>query len=97
ADILRYVGSGRFDAGIPQLFRALSQSKDADPTIREFSQLMLARWMLETKHGREIYEQHLRELDQGTEPLYPAQRQFLTARLASVPSIAQMQGWEEEA
>jgi thiol-disulfide isomerase/thioredoxin len=97
ADILRYAASGRFDPSVRQLFSTLKQSKDADPTIREFSQLMLARWMLETKHGREIYEQHLRELDKGTEPLYPTQRQFLTMRLATVPTMDQMQGWEEEA
>jgi thiol-disulfide isomerase/thioredoxin len=97
AEILRYVGSGRFDPSTEQLFRGLGQAEGADATTREFSQLMFARWMLDTRHGREIYEQHLRELDQGTEALYPTQRQFVTMRLAAMPTMAQMQGWEEQA
>ncbi|MGI8979695.1 MAG: TlpA family protein disulfide reductase [Pirellulaceae bacterium] len=96
-DILRLTNSGAFEPRCEQLFRALGVSPDADASVRDFSKLMFAEWLLGWKHGREYTEQRIRELDQGAEPQFPTERKFFAERLAVLPNAAQMKDWEKEA
>lgn len=95
--ILKNVASGRFEPQCEPLYRTLSESRDADATLRASSRLMLARWMLGWKQARGMSERRLQELQKGAEPDFPTEREFYVERLETLPTALQMQGWEKEA
>jgi thiol-disulfide isomerase/thioredoxin len=97
ASILGHVRFGRFDPQCEEFLRALSKAQNANPTVRELSKIMLAGWMLEIKHAREHLERRLQELKNGAEPEIPAEREMFAETLTTLPTFAQMAGWEKEA
>jgi thiol-disulfide isomerase/thioredoxin len=89
-EILRYLENGAMDPAIEGLLRQLSEDPQADVAVREFSKLLLARWMLHCRDLQDIYARRVESLEGGAEEKWPTEKkdgQELLAQLAAIPEL----------
>lgn len=96
-EALRHLDRGDFEPGTEAVLRELSAESKGNATTRQFSSLMLARWMLSARDSREYIEQRVRELKNGAEPRYRNEGKNLELRLLNLPKAEQLRAWEQEA
>lgn len=97
-ELIRYMDGNALDPKLEEPLRSLAKYPHAHPVCHEYAELMLARWMLNVRTGREYRVRRLRELDAGDKEKYYPERQRLEVELAALPADdAHYTRWETEA
>ena len=97
-ELIRYIDGNALDPKLEEPLRTLAKYPNANPVCHEYAELMLARWMLNIRNGREYRVRRLHELDAGDKEKYHPERQRLAEELAALPADdAHYTRWETEA
>ncbi len=97
-ELIRYIDSNAIDPKLEQPLRTLAEYPNTHPVCHEYTELMLARWMLNVRDAKEYRVRRLGELDAGEKQLYDSERQRLEETYAMLPTDeAQYTKWEAEA
>ena len=97
-ELIRYIDGNAFDAKLEEPLRMLAEYPAASPVCHDYAELMLARWMLNMRNGREYRIRRLAELEAGAKERHYPERQSLAEQLAALPADdAVYQRYETEA